>query len=314
MSTNGEPTQMEAEYQAPVTVVVAEAQRRTLPPAAQVKPRRGKKVDHKTRDNSDSPKKGQKKTTGPNANGTKRSNGTGGSGGSNGPSKDQKDQNQAAPRPPRPVCENCPKTCQLCVQKDRDEVSKTHCMICCIYCSFCDRKGHNHYNEDGSIQCFKARTCEICKETGHSADVCRRDWCETCRDDGKGHNFVGHTAERCRKNHKCTVCGRKGHLEDRCKVCEKCGRPGHLEDTCRSCDTCGQAGHVKEQCDRDKHCTICDKYGHSEARCRACQYCGFAMPGKDAKWEHKCKRNFDNSCRECGGVGVGKCSCYDYVR
>jgi hypothetical protein len=61
-------------------------------------------------------------------------------------------------------------------------------------------------------------------------------------------------------------------------------------------------------------CSICDKVGHSESRCRACQYCGFALPGKDATWEHRCKRNNDNSCKECGGVGVGKCGCYDYVR
>ena len=215
-------------------------------------------------------------------------------------------------RTQRAPCEACieitkaggDKLCLLCQHHGREATG--HCVDCCNYCAGCQRPGHQLYRDDGTIMCFKelakSQVCDICGEKGHLEERCRRDWCKTCRTDGKGHNFVGHTVERCRKHHVCETCGNLGHYPDRCRpklTCEKCNRDGHST----------------EKCDRDIECAICLTIGHSASRCRACKYCGHSNTNK--KGEHICKRDLvDNSCLNCGGTSKlefpGKCACYDH--
>lgn len=204
---------------------------------------------------------------------------------------------------PPPVVRDCcdpgSAFCTLCDQKGR--AAKTHCDQCCKYCAVCDKRGHNSHHPDGSVWCLALVVCDVCKTTGHDEAHCRCVWCKTCRTDGRGHNYVGHTDENCRKLHLCTKCNTMGHFEDRCRgVCEKCNRNTHSTD----------------QCERDTLCTVCYKRGHSSKRCNACLLCGFPKPKKgDTSWSHKCKRDErTKECKNCGGVGVGKCACYDYVK
>lgn len=186
--------------------------------------------------------------------------------------------------------------CMLCVQKQRTKIANTHCMNCCRWCSLCDKKGHQAYHEDGSAWCFKLMECAVCGDKGHTEKVCRRHWCQVCRTDGLGDNWVGHATERCYKRHKCEVCEEVGHLESRCPK--------------NACDECGSQGHRTEQCERDVLCPRCNRYGHSESRCHQCIKCGFGQPkGKP----HRCRRNYNGECRECGGKGVGRCDCLDFV-
>lgn len=189
-----------------------------------------------------------------------------------------------------------PKHCQLCAQKGREKIQDTHCMNCCGFCPHCDRRGHQLYNEDGSYQCFKMATCDICGEKGHNTDFCRRDWCSVCRTDGLGDNYIGHATERCFKRHLCTTCNEVGHVENRCPTLR-----------CKKCD---DARHTTEQCERDMVCEICEQAGHSAKRCRKCAKCGFGI-FKDKP--HKCRRDEYGQCKECGGKGMGKCACLQYV-
>lgn len=192
--------------------------------------------------------------------------------------------------------DNTPKFCELCSQKGRDKIQDTHCMNCCGFCPQCDRRGHQLYNDDGSYQCFKMIVCGICGEQGHNTDFCRRDWCSVCRTDGLGDNFVGHATERCYKRHTCTTCNEVGHMENRCPTL--------------ACKNCGNSRHTTEQCEQDVRCDICNQLGHSASRCRRCHQCGFALIKNKP---HRCRRDDQGNCKECGGYGIGKCSCYDYL-
>jgi hypothetical protein len=167
-----------------------------------------------------------------------------------------------------------------------------------LLCDHCDGKGHTSHHADGSVWCLNLLVCDVCGSSGHDEAHCRRDWCETCRTDGLGHNFVGHTVERCRKHHVCSKCNVLGHLEDRCRTCAKCNRNTHSTD----------------QCEVDVTCVTCNTVGHSEKRCRSCRSCGFRLPSKHDEWEHKCKRDkFTHACVQCDAPGSGKCLCYAHV-
>jgi hypothetical protein len=196
-------------------------------------------------------------------------------------------------------------SCLFCEQMGRSQkISSSHCVYCCNICEHCGRRGHSLYSPDGSYQCRELQVCERCTEKGHLEQTCRRDFCETCRYDGLGHNFVGHTVDHCRKHHVCSICNTLGHLEERCKQSHTCSK-------------CERIGHTTIMCDNDVTCTICQKFGHSSKRCHACKTCGFSMPTKnpkDAKWVHKCKRDTNGHCKQCGGKGVGKCQCYNYSK
>ncbi len=191
---------------------------------------------------------------------------------------------------------NEPKICELCMHKGRDTVQNTHCIDCCGFCSYCDRRGHQLYNDDGTFQCFKKATCGICGEEGHNTDFCRRDWCNVCRTDGLGDNYIGHATERCFKRHVCETCNETGHMENRCPTL--------------ACKKCGNSRHTTDQCEQDVRCNICDQFGHSAKRCRQCNKCGFSIV-KDKP--HKCRRNEHNECKECGSSGSGICGCLQYL-
>ena len=183
--------------------------------------------------------------------------------------------------------------CELCIQYGRTKIADSHCMHCCRYCANCGQRGHQMYNTDGTPQCFKLQTCELCGKSGHNEDRCRRHWCETCRYDGKGHQFIGHTSERCRKNQVCEQCGRKGHAIDRCRKCDVCSKFGHTSDRCFNavCDTCGRRGHITENCE------VCEKCGYRTTKGR----------------NHRCKRNERLECKGCGATGSGRCPCWQYM-
>lgn len=198
------------------------------------------------------------------------------------------------------VCKSCEnveqKNCLLCEQNDRDTVKGNHCVDCCNYCAGCGKRGHQMYNDDGSIQCFKLSVCKNCEEPGHNEEICRRDVCSTCKTDGLGDKWVGHRSLNCYKRHKCEKCSEVGHFENRCPT-----------TTCKNCE---DPRHTTEQCELNVRCTVCDQLGHSEKRCRKCNTCGFAQI-KDRP--HRCRRNEKNECYECGNVGTGRCSCYSYL-
>jgi hypothetical protein len=168
-------------------------------------------------------------------------------------------------------------------------------------CDHCGVQGHTSIHADGSIWCFKLLLCDVCGSSGHDEAHCRRTWCETCRNDGLGNNFVGHTTDRCFKNQICSLCNASGHLAENCRTCSKCNRNTHST----------------AQCEVDVTCTICNSVGHSENRCRACFVCGFRLPSKNDDWVHKCKRTnvkgFIGECVHCSGVGSGKCDCNNHI-
>lgn len=215
--------------------------------------------------------------------------------------------------PAKACCSSGSAFCALCEQKGRIKISETHCDTCCKYCEHCDKRGHNMYHPNGDLWCLDLIVCGICEKTGHTDKTCLRDWCETCRSDGLGHNFVGHTVDRCRKHHVCNICSTFGHYEENCRHCSKCDKNTH----------------TTAQCEIDTVCDTCLRVGHSSKRCTACELCGFSIPktGKsdatakspekssDVKSPvHKCKRNpHNNKCLSCDSVGTGKCECHEHV-
>lgn len=130
-----------------------------------------------------------------------------------------------------------------------------------VECEHCHRKGHRAYLADGSPNCYKLRVCDRCGGNGHSRDMCLRDICETCRVDGLGHIYVGHSTENCRKNHICTKCRGQGHYEAKCLLCSSCGFRKKIVN-----------GVVTHKCRRDQYddCRSCG--AHGQGRCPCLEY------------------------------------------
>jgi len=73
----------------------------------------------------------------------------------------------------------------------------------------------------------------------------------------------------------CALCGKRGHLADKCsekKICHRCKLSGHMKEECPApiqCFRCGELGHIKQGCSNPKipRCSGCSGFGHMKKDC-----------------------------------------------
>ncbi|CAG8558542.1 792_t:CDS:1 [Funneliformis caledonium] len=68
---------------------------------------------------------------------------------------------------------------------------------------------------------------------------------------------------------QCYLCGRYGHVANKC-ICDICCSRDHLTEQCNNCPECGGLDHVATEC---YNCFKCGRR-HSSENCNRCYICG----------------------------------------